>query len=77
MTINDLTAGKSGFIDKVGGEGALRVRLLDMGLTPGTKVSFIKTAPMGDPIQIALRGYELTIRRDDAALITISEVEKA
>ena len=75
MTINDLKIGGSGVISTVGGEGPLRLRFLDMGLIPGTKVTLQKVAPMGDPIQIHLRGYELTIRREDAAKIALREVE--
>ena len=74
MTINDLKIGQSGAITAVGGEGALRLRFLDMGLIPGTTVSLQKVAPMGDPIQIRVRGYELTIRREDAGMIEIEEV---
>ena len=73
MTIDDLKVGRSGTIAQVGGEGALRLRFLDMGLIPGTKVTLRKVAPMGDPIQIQVRGYELTIRREDAARITLKE----
>jgi len=74
MTIDDLKISQSGTITAVGGEGALRLRFLDMGLIPGTTVKLQKVAPMGDPIQILVRGYELTIRRDDAKLIMIQEV---
>ena len=74
MTIDDLKIGQSGVIDRVGGEGALRLRFLDMGLIPGTRVTLRKVAPMGDPIQIQVRGYELTIRREDAQKITLKEV---
>lgn len=73
MTINDLKIGEAGVITQVGGEGPLRLRFLDMGLIPGTSVLLQKVAPMGDPIQIQLRGYELTIRREDAARIQIRE----
>ena len=73
MTIDDLKIGQEGTIAAVGGEGALRLRLLDMGLIPGTRVRLQKVAPMGDPIQILIRGYELTIRRDDARKITLKE----
>ena len=73
MTIDDLKIGQSGTIATVGGEGALRLRFLDMGLIPGTKVLLQKIAPMGDPIQIQVRGYELTIRREDAQRITLQE----
>jgi len=75
MTIDDLQIGQQGTITAVGGEGALRLRFLDMGLIPGTKVRLQKAAPMGDPIQILVRGYELTIRREDARKIAIREVE--
>ena len=73
MTINDLKINQGGTISQVGGEGALRLRFLDMGLIPGTRVTLRKVAPMGDPIQIQVRGYELTIRREDAAKITLRE----
>ncbi len=73
MTLDDLRIGQSGTIRQVGGEGALRLRFLDMGLIPGTKVTLQKVAPMGDPIQIHLRGYELTIRREDARKIDLKE----
>ena len=56
MTIDDLAIGQSGVISQVGGEGPLRLRFLDMGLIPGTKVTLQKIAPMGDPIQIQVRG---------------------
>ena len=71
MTLKELGVGKSGVITAVGGEGVLRCRLLDMGLIPNTKVTVHKIAPMGDPMEIRLRGYELTLRLDDAAKIDI------
>ena len=74
MTLDELEIGKAGVITAVNGEGALRRRLLDMGLTPRTKVMVRKVAPMGDPIEIHLRGYELTIRVDDAKDIEIERV---
>ena len=61
----------------MGGEGALRRRFLDMGLTPGTKVFVRKMAPLGDPIEIFLRGYELTLRKEDAQRIEITDVQAA
>ena len=73
MTIKDLEIGASAVVTAVGGEGALRRRLLDMGLTPKTRVMLRKVAPMGDPIELWLRGYELTIRREDAKKIEIVE----
>ena len=75
MTLNDLKIGQSGIITAVGGEGALRLRLLDMGLIPKTRVRVQKVTPMGDPIQIQIRGYELTIRREDAQRIEIRKEE--
>ncbi len=74
MTLNELAIGETGIITAVRGEGALRRRLLDMGLTPRTKVMIRKVAPMGDPIEIHLRGYELTIRVDDAKDIDVERV---
>ena len=76
MTLNELPIGGSAIITAVEGEGALRCRLLDMGLTPRTKITLEKVAPMGDPMQITLRGYELTLRREDAKLVCIEEVAK-
>ena len=75
MTLDALAVGKSGVILRVGGEGALRCRLRDMGLIPKTTVKVNKVAPMGDPIELRLRGYVLTLRREDAARIEIEEVE--
>lgn len=71
MTLNELDTGETAIIIAVNGDGALRCRLLDMGLIPKTKVMIRKVAPMGDPIELFLRGYELTIRLDDAKLIDI------
>lgn len=71
MTLKNLPVGKSGIITAVGGEGLLRCRLLDMGLIPRTVVTVQKIAPMGDPMEIRLRGYELTIRMEDADKIEI------
>lgn len=71
MTLDELETGRSAIISAVRGEGALRCRLLDMGLIPKTGVMIRKVAPMGDPIELFLRGYELTIRLDDARLIDI------
>ncbi len=71
MTLNELKPGDSAVITDVAGDGALRCRLLDMGLIPKTKVRLIKIAPMGDPIEIEVRGYELTLRIDDAKKIAV------
>lgn len=75
MRLNELEIGKSAKIISVGGEGALRLRLLDMGLTPKTLVTVRKTAPMGDPIELRLRGYGLSIRLEDAENIEVEEQE--
>ena len=74
MTLDKLKMGKKGIIQSIGGEGALRRRLLDMGLTPNTTVMVRKVAPLGDPIELHLRSYELTIRQEDAKIIEIKEV---
>ncbi len=71
MTLDKLPLEKEAVITAVGGEGALRCRLLDMGLIPKTKVIVKKVAPMGDPIEIRIRNYELTIRKEDAAKIDV------
>ena len=73
MTLDELSVGHSGVITQVGGEGILRCRLLDMGLIPHTRVTLQKVAPMGDPIEIRVRGYTLTLRKEDAHNITIEE----
>ena len=74
MTLDQLPIGKSAKIQAVGGEGALRCRLLDMGLIPRTVVTLQKIAPLGDPIEIRLRGYELTLRLEDAQKIEIEAI---
>ncbi len=71
MTLDHIKVGDGGMIVSVGGEGALRRRLLDMGLTPKTMVYVKKVAPMGDPLELSLRGYMLSIRKEDAANIEI------
>lgn len=71
MTINELKIGQSGTVTTVGGSGALRQHFLDMGIIPGTDVTLIKYAPMGDPMELRVKGYELTLRKDDAKKIKI------
>ena len=73
MTLDELAVGQSGIITAVGGEGVLRCRLLDMGLIPQTRVCVSKVAPMGDPMELQLRGYVLTLRKEDAHSSTIEE----
>jgi len=74
MKLNALKPGQSAVIDTVGGEGALRQHFLDMGVIPGTEVTVVKLAPMGDPMELQIHGYELTLRMDDAAHIDITPV---
>jgi ferrous iron transport protein A len=74
MTLKDLSIGKSGLVLAVGGEKILRKRLLEMGITPRTVVKVKKAAPMGDPIELLLRGYVLSLRLAEAEKITIQEV---
>ena len=73
MTLDLLPIKTKAVISKVGGEGELRCRLLDMGLIPKTVVEIRKVAPMGDPIELEIRGYTLTIRKEDAAKIEVTE----
>lgn len=73
-TLKDLKAGQSGSVTRLGGDGALRQHFLDMGLIPGTEVTVIKFAPMGDPVEVRLHGYELTLRLADAEQIEITRV---
>ena len=75
MTLRDLNVGKSGRVLTVSGEKALRRRLLDMGVTPRTVITVKKAAPMGDPVELLLRGYVLTLRLEDAEKITIEEIQ--
>lgn len=70
-TLDLFTPGMSGKIKKVNAVGAIRRRLLDMGVTPGAEVAMRKVAPLGDPIEVVLRGYELTVRKAEAALILV------
>ena len=75
MTIRDLSPGQSGRITAVGGEGALRQHFLDMGVIPGAEVTLVKLAPMGDPMELRIHGYELTLRLADAQKIDITPVQ--
>ena len=76
MTLDRLPIGKEAKILAVNGQGALRRHLLDMGLTPRTQVVIRKVAPMGDPIELKLRGYELTLRLEDARNIEVQPLEE-
>ena len=76
MTLDMLAMKQPAVIRQVSGENALRCRLLDIGLIPGTVVSIQKAAPMGDPIELLVRGYRLTLRKADAARITVDPVKE-
>ena len=76
MTLRELTVGRSAVITKVGGEGALRQHFLDMGVLPGAEVSVMKLAPMGDPMELQIHGYELTLRLADAGQIEVEEIHE-
>ena len=71
MTLFDLEVGQSGKIRRIGTTGALKQRFMDMGITKGTEVKVMKIAPLGDPIEIVIRGYNLSIRKDDARKIEL------
>lgn len=75
MKLNELKPGEIAIINNVNGHGLLRRRLLEMGLTPKTKVLCRKIAPMGDPIELYIRSYVLTIRKDDAQMIDIEVIQ--
>ena len=76
MTLRELKVGQSARIETVGGEGALRQHFLDMGVIPGAEVTLVKLAPMGDPMELRIHGYELTLRLADAEKIDITQIEK-
>ena len=70
-TLNELKVGETARIVRLAGEGAVKRRMMDMGLTKGTEVAVRKVAPFGDPIELTVRGYELSIRKDEAATIEV------
>ena len=76
MTLKELQIGKSAVIKTVGGEGALRQHFLDMGMIPGAEVTVVKLAPMGDPMELQIHGYELTLRLAEADQIEIDPIGK-
>ena len=76
MTMDELKPGQSAYVKEVGGTGALRHHLLDMGITPGTELTMQKIAPMGDPVQMEVRGYEVSLRLDEAKKITIEQIHQ-
>ncbi|MEG0615595.1 MAG: ferrous iron transport protein A [Oscillospiraceae bacterium] len=74
-SLGDIKIGSFGIVTSINVAGALKRRLIDMGITPGVKIKIIRVAPLGDPIQIGLRGYELSIRRSDAVNIFVRKDE--
>jgi ferrous iron transport protein A len=72
MTLKDLKPGQEGVVTAIGEKGPIRKRIMDMGVTPGATVKVIKVAPLGDPIEINIRGYELSLRKSEASQIVIN-----
>lgn len=71
MTLKDVAKGKTVRVIKLNGEGAIKRRIMDMGITKGTGITVRKFAPLGDPIELTVRGYELSLRKEDAAMIEV------
>ncbi len=71
MTLKDLKPGQQGTVVSIGEKGSMRRRIMDMGVTPGVTIKLIKVAPLGDPMEINIRGYELSLRKDEAAQISV------
>ncbi len=69
MTLNDLKPGEEGIVASIGEKGPIRRRIMDMGVTPGASIKVVKVAPLGDPIEVTIRGYELSLRKDEAKQI--------
>ena len=74
--LNEFKIGEMGIVKKVEGEGKIRRRLFDMGITPSAKIILKKKAPLGDPIEVNVRGYELTLRKDEAFLVVMETMEE-
>lgn len=70
-TLNNFSVGEEGMVKRVSGEGSIKRRLFDMGITPGAIVYLRKKAPLGDPLEVTIRGYELTLRKNEAENITV------
>lgn len=73
MTLRDLKPGEEGKVISIGEKGPLRRRIMEMGVTPGTTIKVIKVAPLGDPIEVNIRGYELSLRKEEAGQIEIEQ----
>lgn len=76
-TLKDVKVGQSATVARLGGAGAVKRRIMDMGLTKGTQVFVHKVAPLGDPIEVTVRGYELSLRKDEAECIEVTDVARA
>lgn len=76
-TLDKMVKGETGLVKKIDGEGRLRRRLFDMGITPGAEVYLRKVAPLGDPIEVTIRGYELSLRKVEGELITVEVKDSA
>ncbi len=74
MTLRDLKPGQSGQVVSLGESGPLKRRIMDMGVTPGVQVKVIKVAPLGDPVEVHVRGYELSLRKEEASRIQVEPV---
>lgn len=73
-TLRDLSPGQKGKVTSLGEKGSSRRRLMDMGITPGVEIQIVKVAPLGDPIEVNLRGYELSLRKDEANQIIVNQL---
>ena len=71
MTLRDLSPGQQGTVTAVSTTGAMKRRIMDMGVTPGVEIKVVKTAPLGDPVEVRVRGYELSLRKDEAAQVQV------
>lgn len=74
-TLDNFIVGEKGVVKHVGGEGNIKRRLFDMGITPGAEIMLRKKAPLGDPVQVTVRGYELTLRHTEAACVTMEVIK--
>ena len=77
MTLNEVKPGQTATIARLRGDGAVKRRIMDMGLTKGTSVLVHKVAPLGDPIEVTVRGYELTLRKDEASCVEVTGIAGA
>ena len=74
MTLRDVKTGQTVTVQKISGEGAIKKRIMDMGITRGVEVYVRKVAPLGDPVEVTVRGYELSLRKADAEMVEVSSV---